>query len=759
MKHFLLLSVLISFLNPVFSQYENWIEQTVPYDSGWVEKIVYVDTLNAWAIGQNLRTDRAVIMNTTNTGNTWQIQDESLNGKLRSVCMIDTQTGYAVGRDDVSGELAILKTTNGLTWENQLLPKIKGVLYDVDFFSPEKGCAVGIDTEGAPDHFALLYTEDGTTWEKANFPDVDDGVLTDVTFPSQDTGWCAGNNFLWRDSCFLLHTTDGGKNWNRVNHPLVGGYIQGIQFWSVDSGVVYGTVADTTFVMHTFDGGESWDFTNLTPGNNNMTTKSALVDNNCKSAIIYHRIYLTKRVADKVIFYGYKVIQYSCPDKTYSKHIYFTTTYQDYKPIHYNEYITLEIPETDVNTASTVPQNNNSGNTSITTPPSTVAGQNSVTNSPVILQNIPGVKTEINDDVLYINLEGTAQCNLGVNEDGMITVNGISTGESASNHENIQIFNTGNNNNLYVDSSGIDDNNKGSLTNIAVLTGNGEGIHMVKGSNSENIENITIAESGTTIIIGGQGPDRFWEGPNADVYAFGTGGNDMYENEGPSMEQKSATLNRTSNDTIFSTYSDDSGNDTIYYTKFGERIHLNLDLQDSTQLLTSNEQLVLEGQFENLVGSAFDDKIMVKPLEDEPRLIDGGPHETADTLIVDALGKNLTDDGTTILAEGCQPIQYLNFEEVIIINRNTTDADLLTFNEAGIQLYPNPFNHKINIKTREELHVGIFNLNGQKITEKRISPGSVFLWQPEPHVPSGIYLIRMNTKNKVYFRKVILNRI
>jgi hypothetical protein len=73
----------------------------------------------------------------------------------------------------------------------------------------------------------------------------------------------------------------------------------------------------------------------------------------------------------------------------------------------------------------------------------------------------------------------------------------------------------------------------------------------------------------------------------------------------------------------------------------------------------------LEGQFENFVGSEFDDVVFVYPLA-VPRSLDGGAGD--DTLNFDAQGAVVTDDGTTLTAEGYAPVTYTNFETVEISN-------------------------------------------------------------------------------------------
>jgi cell division septation protein DedD len=112
--------------------------------------------------------------------------------------------------------------------------------------------------------------------------------------------------------------------------------------------------------------------------------------------------------------------------------------------------------------------------------------------------------------------------------------------------------------------------------------------------------------------------------------------------------------------------SDESGNDTLNSSLSTSGIAIDLDLTGVNQEVNvAGDTVRLEGLFENFVGSSFDDTVFVDPL-DVPRNMDGGAGD--DTLNFDAQGVAVTDDGTTIIAEGFAPVTYINFETVNITN-------------------------------------------------------------------------------------------
>ena len=744
-----------------------WIEHTLPYDSGWVSDIVYVDSVTAWAIGQDKHTDKAVIISNLDNGTIWSLRDESLSGTLNSLHMVDRQTGYAVGKDDDNGRIAMLKTSDGINWVNQALPEINGSLFDVEFSTKQKGCAVGVNTQGAPDHFTIIYTEGGETWQEANFPDVDDGALRALSFPTPDTGWCVGNNWLNIDSCYILNTFDGGKNWELVDHPITDGMIRGVDFWSADSGFVYGMAADTNFIMLTFDGGQNWELTGTTgESSNNSSVKSAVAPTDCQKTVLsvfYYYSYYNKATGTYT-WKGWKVVRYSgCQVSDGEKLVYFTLTFRAGQQLVYEEtgYEDALPEDIGVNTYTSIALNGDEegqGNGDGTSPSIIAGGSNNITHQPVVLQNIPGIEASRDENnVLTINMQNTNTANLSVNSVGEVTVNGVSTGYDAGSVDAI-IISGGNQENTIINATGINDENHGSIQTIISSSGAGGGIHSISGSNSESITNTILGTSGYTFASGGQGNDKFINAEGSEgVFYYGHGGNDSYSNASQSedsqnMGEKSASLNV---DTI--KFSDQSGNDTLIYKDYGWTVNIIIDLNESQQI-SSGQMLELDGQFENFIGSDYDDKITVKPLTDELRLIDGGPHENGDTLVVDALGKPITDNGSTILAEGCQPINYINIEQVIITNFAAGLEKMAKSVNSGLDVYPNPFSKVINLKSMEEADISIVNVNGQVIDKLRLKQNTIFEWKPDEAVPSGIYFINFRARGYSTTRKVVFMR-
>jgi uncharacterized repeat protein (TIGR01451 family) len=163
---------------------------------------------------------------------------------------------------------------------------------------------------------------------------------------------------------------------------------------------------------------------------------------------------------------------------------------------------------------------------------------------------------------------------------------------------------------------------------------------------------------GNDDVRGGDGDDNLYGDGGDDKLNGGAGNDNIFGDEG----NDTIELNPGSADTI----TDEAGNDILDFSPATAGITIDLDLQNVDQVVDAAANTVrLEGQFENFVGSGFDDVVSLDPLA-VPRNMDGGAGD--DTLNFDAQGAVVTDDGTTLTAEGYALVTYTNFETVEISN-------------------------------------------------------------------------------------------
>jgi plastocyanin len=164
---------------------------------------------------------------------------------------------------------------------------------------------------------------------------------------------------------------------------------------------------------------------------------------------------------------------------------------------------------------------------------------------------------------------------------------------------------------------------------------------------------------------GGPGSDTQYGGDDDDTQ-HGGGGRD-WQYPGPGNDQTYGGTGDDAHVVYFGSadaVNDEAGNDAIDASEVASAITLDLDLQGADQVVdAAGNTLRLEGQFENYLGTSFDEVVYVDPLSVR-RSVAGGAHETGDTLNFDSRGAWVADDGGTINAAGYKPVTYAGFETV-----------------------------------------------------------------------------------------------
>lgn len=69
----------------------------------------------------------------------------------------------------------------------------------------------------------------------------------------------------------------------------------------------------------------------------------------------------------------------------------------------------------------------------------------------------------------------------------------------------------------------------------------------------------------------------------------------------------------------------------------------------------------------------------------------------------------------------------------------------------GVKVYPNPANGMVRVEANAMTHVTAFNTLGQCVLDKETT-GDTFVWLD---VPEGVYLMRVDTENGVFFTKIV----
>jgi len=388
---------------------------------------------------------------------------------------------------------------------------------------------------------------------------------------------------------------------------------------------------------------------------------------------------------------------------------------------------------------------------------------------------------------------------------GGLAINGACSGILTSNIHNLIIHGDDGNNKIDLSLMNQDDfpwlkaqETEGSIR-IEVYAGGGD--DFVWGSDLGNI------------IGGGDGEDELWGGDHIDRSVGGEGrdeisgygGNDSLDGEGGydfvdggmgydqlygfegrlcagidfdmtyvvnrtekppgnKMNSNQASLVKGTRITII----DSTGIDTLNFSLFQRSVVLDLDLHNTYQFYTdSSDTISLYGLFEYFIGTEYNDIIYVDPDLDVPRYVDGGGSEGADTLYVDAMGKEASDDGYTITIQDYQPITYDNFDICVITNQPDSDVERDHVDSPSqfqlFQNYPNPFNPETKISFTlpkvMEVQLEVFDLQGRVVitlARGKFNQGNHHMNFDASDYPSGVYTYRLTTPEFTQARSMIL---
>jgi photosystem II stability/assembly factor-like uncharacterized protein len=204
---------------------------------------------------------RGKILETPDSGRTWNIVHAPTDRALYNIRFADAQNGWICGQ----GGLILVTKDGGKTWTEQT-SNTDTYLFAIYPVSATHVYAVG-------DKSTLDETTDGgTTWKPRKIAQgregisadialaVQDPIFYDVEFADEQNGWIVG------EFGTIKHTSDGGKTWVEQQDSLLGGGIVdifdlptlfGVHFVNNQEGLAAGLEGH---IAHTHDGGNTWAF-------------------------------------------------------------------------------------------------------------------------------------------------------------------------------------------------------------------------------------------------------------------------------------------------------------------------------------------------------------------------------------------------------------------------------------------------------------------------------------------------------------------
>ncbi|HEY3250764.1 MAG TPA: T9SS type A sorting domain-containing protein [Ignavibacteria bacterium] len=199
-------TIFIFFIIPIsllFAQ-DYWIQKPSP-TTRKLTRIQFVDTLYGWASG-----DSGIVIHTTNSGQSWIIQNTGFTGSIEDMFFLNRSLGWAVGNDVYFTGSKILKTTNGgVIWQVSVYPDTAIVFSAIHFLDSLTGFLSG--------YTGQIYktTNGGSIWFPCRFDTLSCFLYqfpkTNINFFNSQTGYACGGvmdlqGIIWK-------TTDSGLNW------------------------------------------------------------------------------------------------------------------------------------------------------------------------------------------------------------------------------------------------------------------------------------------------------------------------------------------------------------------------------------------------------------------------------------------------------------------------------------------------------------------------------------------------------------------
>jgi len=217
-----------------------WYQQVLPVNDQ-INDIFFLDSSTGWVVTQGGNSDTSRIMKTTNSGNNWTIQLDSLFN-LGVIQFVDANTGYAAGGN---GRAKFLKTTDGGNLWTVATPFGSNIyaILDLTFVNKDTGWVCSDDSFGGG---IYKTTNGGENWQQQLNQSYQPLKLF---FINNDTGWAGSAN--WK----LYRTTNSGLNWNL--QFTFAQQINDLHFFNKNVGIV-----SSGFSYRTTDGGFNWVQTN-----------------------------------------------------------------------------------------------------------------------------------------------------------------------------------------------------------------------------------------------------------------------------------------------------------------------------------------------------------------------------------------------------------------------------------------------------------------------------------------------------------------
>jgi photosystem II stability/assembly factor-like uncharacterized protein len=212
-----------------YSQPDCWAIKQTPTTNN-LFSCSFPDNLNGWAVGA-----WGTIIHTADGGNTWVLQNDSLQYPFVSVSFINNNTGWITGNTNLYSNPVIISTTNaGLNWHYFNYPDTSKIFKSICFADSLNGYI------GTYSGVIIKTTNGGNNWFEiqcdSNF--VSHFAINKFAFYNNKNGVAAGG--AMDIAGFIKKTTNFGYNW--ITQPVAGEPLNDIRY--VDSNYLIGIGGD-----------------------------------------------------------------------------------------------------------------------------------------------------------------------------------------------------------------------------------------------------------------------------------------------------------------------------------------------------------------------------------------------------------------------------------------------------------------------------------------------------------------------------------
>ena len=198
----ILLFTLCIIFNLTYSQ-QYWLEVPSPTTKN-LKKSLFFDNSYGWVIG-----DSGIILNTTNSGENWLIQQSPAgSSQLRDLTFISRTTGWIISVDSTYKTFILNTTNSGNTWQKTYFPDSTVILNTIYFLNGQTGFISGYNGK------IYRTTNSGSVWSSTYIDTTSCLYLfpkSDIYFINQQTGFACGGVLDLQG--IVVKTTNSGASW------------------------------------------------------------------------------------------------------------------------------------------------------------------------------------------------------------------------------------------------------------------------------------------------------------------------------------------------------------------------------------------------------------------------------------------------------------------------------------------------------------------------------------------------------------------